>query len=393
MKETKFRRCHAMAVFPEEDVSFSFESLLAGGTGIRVENSLVVRAAHLDEACTIESAACTFLIACSAEQWKPMPDDEASMALVMELVQKGLLLVDNGEPSLPRDADQRLREGHWWPLSAIHYRHSRWSGVDSVSDMESKQMLTAADLVRKLGGPPEEAPARQAGATPLPEVESGPMEELLARRATCRNFDQSKSLSLELLAQMFQHVLKAQACVETEPGVRFLKKNVPSAGGLHPLEAYVVARNVDGLPRGLYHYHSVAHEMAPVSKQPRDLDAFCERLLAGQSWFASAHVVIVLACRFGRSFWKYRNHAKAYRAVTLDAGHVSQAFYTMATFNGLGAFVTSAINEVEVDGLLGLDPMVEGALAVCGFGWRSTEMSVAELDPAGWVWKGVVPSV
>ncbi len=186
---------------------------------------------------------------------------------------------------------------------------------------------------------------------------------------------------------MLQNVLMAQALVETEPGVRFLKKNVPSAGGLHPLEAYVIARNVEGLASGIYHYHAIAHELGRQARQPDDVDAFCLRLLSGQHWFATAHAMVVLVCRFGRNFWKYRNHAKAYRAVSLDVGHVSQALYTAATAQGLGAFVTAAINETEIEALLGFDPMVDGALAVCGFGWRAAQMTTTELDPAGVVWQ------
>jgi putative peptide maturation dehydrogenase len=168
--------------------------------------------------------------------------------------------------------------------------------------------------------------------------------------------------------------------------VRFLKKNVPSAGSLHPLEAYLMVRDVQGLAPGLYHYHAVAHELAPLPVQPDDPAGFRLRLLAGQHWFADAHVLLVLVCRFERTFWKYRNHAKAYRAVMLDAGHISQAFYSAATAQGLGAFVTAAINEAEAARALALQPMAEGALAVCGFGWRAATMQTSEMDPAGRVW-------
>ncbi len=227
---------------------------------------------------------------------------------------------------------------------------------------------------------------RQAGAIPLPRAVPDAVAEMLAGRTTCRNYDPNRPLQLDMLAGMLQSVLMAQALVETEPGVRFLKKNVPSAGSLHPLEAFVIVRNVAGLSPGIYHYHAIAHELAQQPAQSEDLDGFCLRLLSGQHWFASAHVMVVLVCRFGRNFWKYRNHAKAYRAVSLDVGHVSQALYTAATAKGLGAFVTAAINESEIESLLGFDPMVDGALAVCGFGWRADTMTTAELDPAGKVW-------
>lgn len=382
----RFRRCHAVAVLPEEAPHFSLQNLLEGGTGVGFAQQLLVRAAHLDQPVVLAPPACLLLLQTSAEQWQPLPEDTTARDAVLALVEAGLLIVESGEPAAPRDADCRLRQGHWWALSAIHHRHSRWSGVDSAGEMERNRMVTAQDLVKQLGKPPAEAPDRLPDAVALPRTTPDAVEQILALRATCRNYDAARPLPTTLLAGMLQHVLMAQSQVETEPGVRFLKKNVPSAGSLHPLEAHVIVRDVEGVPRGLYHYHPVAHELGRQPIQPDDLDGFCLRLLSGQHWFASAHVLVVLVCRFGRNFWKYRNHAKAYRAVSLDAGHVSQALYTAATANGLGAFVTAAINESEIESLLVLDPMVDGALAVCGFGWRAQNMTTAELDPEGRVW-------
>lgn len=387
MTVSRYRRCCAVAVLPDEQPVFSLDNLLAGGTGVEFERRLLVRAAHLDEPVALAVPACMFLLQSSAEQWQVLPEEPEVRAVVLLLIDAGLLITEGNDPVASRDADQRVRDGHWWALSAIHHRHSRWSGVDSAGEMEKNRLVTAQDLVQQLGKPPAEAPSRMPGALALARAAPDAVADLLAKRATCRNYDPDRPLPLGMLAGMLQHVLMAQAQVETEPGVRFLKKNIPSAGSLHPLEAFVIARHVDGLSPGIYHYHAIAHELGRQAAQPDNLEAFCMRLLSGQHWFASAHAMVVLVCRFGRNFWKYRNHAKAYRAVTLDVGHVSQALYTVATAQGLGAFVTAAINESEIEVLLGFDPMVDGALAVCGFGWRAEKMNTAELDPAGRVWE------
>ena len=109
--------------------------------------------------------------------------------------------------------------------------------------------------------------------------------------------------------------------------------------------------------------------------------------VAQQHWFADAHVLVLLSPRFDRTFWKYRHHAKGYRVVALEAGHLSQTLYLAATDAGLGAFITGAINEVQLEQAFGLDPIHQGALAICGFGWRGEVMETAELDPAGEVWR------
>lgn len=381
-----FRRCHALALLPEETPVFSLAGVLAGGTGLAHETRVIARAAHLDDAIVLGADAAALLLQCNGEAWQPLPDAPQARALVVELIEKGLLIARTGEPARYRDADQRMRQGHWWSLSAIHHRHSRWAEVDGAGEMVEKQLITAADLVRALGPPPPEAPVRQAGAIALPAPAGGQEDAVLARRVTCRNYDASRALPLGSLAHILHQVLKAHAVVETGPGARFLKKNVPSGGSLHPIEAYVIVRHVDGVAPGLYHYHPVAHELARTAHQPADLPAWMLKLVSGQDWFASAHVQIALVCHFERNFWKYRNHAKAYRAVTLDAGHISQAIYRAATGLGLGAFVTAAINEAQLESLLSLDPIENGVLAVCGFGWRSAVQAMAEMDPAGRVW-------
>lgn len=375
-----------MLVEPIERAQFDLEALLAGGSGVGFEHALQVRAAHLPTPRTLDAASCLWLLQCSAEQWQPLPTEPQARQRVLALLEQGLLVSDDPAHAKAAAAEQQVRDSQWWPLSALHYQHSRWDGVDSVGDMQRSQLMTAQDLVRSFGAPPAEAPARRPGARPLPRCDDDPMQAQLQARATCRNFDAARALPLPLLARLLQQVLMAQAQVETEPGVRFLKKNVPSAGSLHPLEAYVVARSVEGLPAGLYHYHATAHELGPLPVQPDDLDSFCQRLLAGQHWFANAPAQLILTCRFDRMFWKYRGHAKAYRAITLDAGHVSQALYSAATAQGLGAFVTAAINEAEAERALDLQPMAEGVLAVCGVGWRAAERVTAELDPLGQVW-------
>ncbi len=95
---------------------------------------------------------------------------------------------------------------------------------------------------------------------------------------------------------------------------------------------------------------------------------------------------MVLVSRFPRTFWKYRNHSKAYRVCVLDAGHLSQTLYISATEFGLGAFITAAMNEIDIEQALGLDELVESPIAICGFGIRSSELATIEFDPQQAIW-------
>jgi SagB-type dehydrogenase family enzyme len=99
-----------------------------------------------------------------------------------------------------------------------------------------------------------------------------------------------------------------------------------------------------------------------------EAEAVGSAFLGGQWYFASAPVLFVMAARFDRSFWKYRDHDKAYAAILLDAGHLSQTFYLVCEELRLGAFVAGAINDATIDERLGLRMFEEGALVICGCG-------------------------
>lgn len=380
-----------MVMEPSEVSSLDVGDLLAGGDGLRTRVEIRVWAAHLDEHRLVSPEQVRWLLQCSAQRWQTLPEDPDSQALVLSLLELELLVAEETSPITPENGPAHQAspaDSHWWPLAAIHHRHSRWQGVDSVTDMERSQLVTAQDLRRQLGSPPpavvDHPPS--AGQVDLPDVPASALESLGRMRVTCRNFDPGRALSLGQLSAVLQQTFRAHAQLEPAPGLVFLKKNVPSAGGLHPLEACLLVQRVEGLAPGLYRYHPVRHALTPVVPE-QEFDAeMAGRFLAGQHWFADAAVLAILVCRFERSLWKYRNHRKVYRAMMLDAGHMSQALYMAATECGLGAFVTSAINEIDIEKVLALDPLKEGPLAMCGMGWRAQERTTAELDPLQSVW-------
>lgn len=395
----QIRRCATIFLEPREEAGFDLDLLLSGGNGLRRELRWVALAPHRGEELEIDADEREVLGAVSCSQWV----EAAALAghpaqAVQRLLAEGLLVSDAPEHAHWRDRDERLRNVHWHPLAATLHAFTRWTGVDAVENTRVTGTETGVQMREVLGAPPVEAACRGDTATrvPLPRIAPADFDHLLARRATCRNFDPSRPLPFELFAQLLQRVFAAQAEVRVSDDTAFLKKNVPSGGGLHPMECYLVVQHVEGVEPGLYHYHSVEHALEPLpvpeGRQWRDggLRQFLQDMVAQQYWFADAHVAVLLSPRFDRTFWKYRQHAKGYRVVALEAGHISQTLYLAATDAGLGAFITGAINEKELEQAFGLDAISQGAIAICGFGWRASEMNTAELDPNEVVW-GAAP--
>ena len=204
---------------------------------------------------------------------------------------------------------------------------------------------------------------------------------MLARRKTCRNFDAVAEVSQHDLTIMLHRVWGAIGTLELAPGAVAVKKNSPAGGGLHAVEAYILAQRVEGLKPGLYHYLALRHALEPMQLlDPSDAAAMAHRFVAGQHWFNKVPVMVIMTVRFDRLFWKYRRHAKAWRVAHLDAGHLSQTMYLSAADLGLGAFVTAAINDHAIEQSLALAPMREGAIALVGFGPRAAVKTTLELD-------------
>lgn len=386
----RIRRCAVVYLEPREQAEFDLGVLLAGGDGLQRTRRWLALAPHLGEEVEIDADGRELLGLVSPAQWVEADVVAPRLRSALErLIAAGLVIGDgNDEHADARARDERLRGVYWHPLAATLHAFTRWSGVDTVQNSKDAGTETAVAMRGVLGAPPAEAASRAAPGdrVPLPRQAPNAFDALLARRTTCRNFDPARPLPLALFAQLVQRVFAAQGQVRVGDDLVFLKKSVPSGGGLHPMEAYFIVQHVDGLAPGLYHYCATEHALEPLPGPGRPLREFVMDMVAQQHWFADAHVLVVLAPRFERTFWKYRHHAKGYRVVALEAGHLSQTLYLSATEAGLGAFITGAINEVELERAFSLDPIHEGALAVCGFGWRGAEMVNAELDPGGAVW-------
>lgn len=319
------------------------------------------------------------------QQWQPLAAlSPAQQQQLPWLLEHGLVETDQQPlPALEQAA-------HWHPLAAVFHHATRWRDADCVQAMESTGTQTVQGLRQWLGSAPPPALAERgdaAAARALPAPRHGPLQALLQRRVTCRNFDPDAALPLVALATVLAQTFGVHGMQHAGEDSVFLKRAAPSGGGLHPLEAYVLVQRVQGLAPGIYHYRCAEQALAPLPAPAQPMAALLHAALAGQHWFADAPVLVVITARFERCFWKYRQHAKAYRALLLEAGHFSQTLYLAATEAGLGAFVTCAVNDAVLEQALGLAPMAEGVLAVCGLGQRGEQMQTMELDPVGTVWE------
>jgi putative peptide maturation dehydrogenase len=320
-----------------------------------------------------------------SDDWVEAVDEEATR----ELARKGVLLSDEDDPELDvfRARHESLEIMGWNLEAALYYFLSKWRGIDLrrlAGQDEASDLLPPTDeavraFVDRFGPPPA---AFSSVVTPLavrelPLVErKGGLYDLLLRRRTTRSFDRGAPLTQRELAVVLRYVFGYHGYAPLLGQVTTLKRTSPSAGGFHPIEAYPLITAVDELDPGLYHYNAAEHALELLA--PLGVDearAAATAFVCGQTYFGDAHVLLVLAARFDRAFWKYRNHRKALTALVMDAAHLSQTLYLVATELGLGAFVTAAVNNADIEERLGIDGYREGVLAICGFGRPAAEPS------------------
>ena len=135
----------------------------------------------------------------------------------------------------------------------------------------------------------------------------------------------------------------------------------PSAGGLYPLELYVATQAVTGLEDGIHHYDARAHELE--LRRPGVAHEALVGLTLGQDMVRDANLVVVVTAVWQRTQYKYGQ--RGYRHIFLDAGHLGQNLYLVATALGLGPVAIGGFLDSELGALLRLPAGEEPIYVVC----------------------------
>ena len=180
------------------------------------------------------------------------------------------------------------------------------------------------------------------------------VEQALHQRRSRREFA-AAPLSLADVSQ----VLWAAQGVTDPRGWR----TAPSAGALAPLEVYLVAGRVAGLPPGEYRYLPQAHALLPIG--PGELRAELATAALGQAAVREAPAVLVIAAVVQRTQTRYGSRAE--RFVHLEAGHASQNVYLQCTARGLATVFVGAFDDLKLRAVLGL-PADQVPLGLMPFG-------------------------
>src|SRR5881398_640298 len=283
---------------------------------------------------------------------------------ISQLVDYGLLL-PKGSPEVTKDSRIAEEWSDWLPEGSFHFSTKDTPYLDrsgwSLNRLRSVMPKTPQPAFVKTVKGAEKVllPARTS-------VDSEFTRVLMARK-THRRFSKQK-LPLETLSQLLYLVWGVTGYLYSPRFGKLFHKTSPSGGARHPGEVYLMALRVKGLKPGLYHYHTAHHRLEMISTNATREKAwlYCAR----QHFVRDAAALFLMTAVFRRTMWKYQ-HARAYRVVLLDAGHLCQTFCLVATWLGLAPFCTAALKDTLIEKDLGIDGIRESVLYIAGVGLRA----------------------
>ena len=189
-------------------------------------------------------------------------------------------------------------------------------------------------------------------ALPPPEYSSKvSLEEAIFKRKSVRSF-RDDALTLAEISQLLWSAGGKTIDALTGPS-----RSHPSAGGIYPLEIYLVVGKVRGLKQGIYKYFWQDHTLQMVKSG--DHRSSLAGAALNQLFIEQAPVTIVLTALYSKTTRVYGNRGTI-RYVPMDAGHAAQNLYLQAAALGLGTVSVGAFDDRSVKEVLSLsreDPL------------------------------------
>ena len=318
---------------------------------------------------SVDPLACQVLHA--FERWRSVDALAASLPeysrsslerAVRSLAHHGLL----EESGAPTDDRARAMDAwaHWNPAAGFFHastRNVRFSRDRAATDRRLRRKAKSEGLPSRF--------KRYANARALrlpPPCDKGSVPDVLLARRTWREFSR-RPISRVDLATLLGLTWGVHGWIDLPGQGRLPLKTSPSGGARHPIEVYVLARRVEGVPRGLYHYSPDRHrlELLRSGASSRQVVSY----LPTQTFFGSAAALMLMTAVFERTRWKYE-FARAYRVILAEAGHLCQTFCLVATWLGLAPFETMALADSRIERDLKIDGVTEAVLYAAGVGTR-----------------------
>ena len=189
-----------------------------------------------------------------------------------------------------------------------------------------------------------------------------PVIDAIRDRRSRRKFT-DESLSLEELSFLLWSTQGVQKLVRD--GLLTLR-TVPSGGGMHPFETYLLVNRVDGVSPGVYRYLAIEHKLYRVPGDDANLPARINVAGNGQNFIGQGAVVFIWSVRPYRT--EYRYGEDSLKDILIGVGHICQNLYLACESIGVGTCAIVAYQQKLLDDFIGVDGDDEIALYLAPVG-------------------------
>lgn len=162
------------------------------------------------------------------------------------------------------------------------------------------------------------------------------LEQAIFNRKATRNFS-SSPLSLSEISQLLW-----AGGGKTVDGVTGATRSYPSAGGLYPIEHYLIAENVQGISPGIYHYKWKNHSIKLI-QQGHFIDSIKKATFSSAFRNSDVPACIVSTAVYSRTTEKYGERGGE-RYVPMDMGGSGGNIFLQATVLRLGTVIIGAFD-------------------------------------------------
>lgn len=210
--------------------------------------------------------------------------------------------------------------------------------IASLAFLEIQEMQKEQELGITCSG----YPGQSRIALPEPSHQGTTLEDALGERRSVRTYEEG-----ELTLTEVSMLLWAGDGITSEEGFR----TAPSAGGLYPIDIYMIPGRVENASCGIYRYLPGQHELMLVREGNFTQGIYEASYLQGH--IRNAAAIFMLVATPSRTTGKYGDVGEEY--VLIEAGHIAQNMLLEAVSLNLSAVPVGGFGRDKVGNVLQLN--------------------------------------
>ena len=156
---------------------------------------------------------------------------------------------------------------------------------------------------------------------------------------------------------------------KTIDGVTGATRAYAAAGGLYPLEFYLVAHNVTKLEKGIYRYQWEDHTLVPI-RAGAYIDQTAAATYSASFKNNAVAACIVITSITSRTTIKYGQRG-ARRYVPMAVGGAGQNIHLAAQALGIGTYIIGAFDDNKLSSILGIQAREEIPMYIMPIGVKT----------------------